>query len=227
MKTLQFIVMNFILLIIFLTFCGSVSASNVNILAENHIATNDGELTQQMVSVISDSMSPNIRAGDQVVVENGKDIITYGEAIGSGYNSFNLPGDVILYHPYGSNNTALSRALRYVLEGDPMWDGGPEAPFSGYITKGDHNEITDQQAGRVYGIANESYIKEHQDEIREVGRDVYQDMITGLIIYNLDNNTYVGEGICYLAPVKEDWVIGVARVPGSYTAVIGRKDVPV
>ena len=35
-----------------------------------------------------------------------------------------------------------------------MWEGGPAAPFSGYITKGDHNEVIDQMAGQIFGMAN-------------------------------------------------------------------------
>lgn len=91
--------------------------------------------------------------------------------------------------------------------------GRAGAPFPGYITKGDHNEVIDQQAGRIFGMANESYIRTHQDQIMEVGRDsVYLDRNTGLVIYKVDNGTFVGEGISYLTPVRDDWVIGVARV---------------
>ncbi len=188
-----------------------------------------------MVAVESGSMVPNLNIGDIIVVQGASrtDIIPWEEAEETGYKAFNLPGDVILYRPYGKEalnlldqikmllgmppsqdkaTPIIHRALRYVEEGEPMWDEGPEAPFSGYITKGDHNEVIDQQAGRVYGIANETYIKEHHGEIMEVGRDsIYLDRNTGLVIYKLDNNTYVGEGISYLTPVKEDWVIGVAR----------------
>jgi signal peptidase len=188
-----------------------------------------------MVAVESGSMVPNLNIGDIIVVQGASRtaVIPWEEAEGTGYKAFNLPGDVILYRPYGKETLNLldqikmllgrppsadkatpiiHRALSYVEEGEPMWEGGPAAPFSGYITKGDHNEVIDQQAGRVFGIANESYIKEHQNEIMEVGRDsIYLDRNTGLMIYKLDNDTYVGEGISYLTPVKEDWVIGVAR----------------
>jgi len=56
-----------------------------------------------------------------------------------------------------------------------------------------------------------SYIQSHRNEIRDVGNDVYIDKGTGLLIYKTLNRTYVGEGISYLTPVKEEWVIGVAR----------------
>lgn len=188
-----------------------------------------------MVAVESGSMVPNLNIGDIIVVQGASRtaVIPWEVAEETGYKAFNLPGDVILYRPYGKETLNLldqikmllgrppsadkatpiiHRALNYVDEGEPMWEGGPAAPFSGYITKGDHNEVIDQQAGNIFGIANESYIREHQDEIREVGKDsIYLDRNTGLVIYKLDNDTYVGEGISYLTPVKEDWVIGVAR----------------
>ncbi len=44
-----------------------------------------------------------------------------------------------------------------------------------------------------------------------VGSDVYLDKNIGLIIYKTANGTFVGEGISFLTPVKEEWVIGVAR----------------
>jgi len=93
-----------------------------------------------------------------------------------------------------------------------MWDGGPKAPFSGYITKGDHNDRIDQMAGAILGMANASYIKEHADQIAEVSPgSIYMDKKTGLILYEVGNKTYVGEGISYLTPVKKEWILGVAR----------------
>ena len=84
-----------------------------------------------------------------------------------------------------------------------MWEGGPAAPFSGYITKGDHNDVIDQMAGQIFGMANMSYVETHRDEIMDVGSDIYLDKKTGLIIYRTGNGTFVGEGISYLTPVKE------------------------
>ncbi|HSD57970.1 MAG TPA: S26 family signal peptidase [Methanotrichaceae archaeon] len=189
-----------------------------------------------MVAVESGSMVPNLNIGDIIVVQGASrtEITPWDEAEDTGYKAFNLPGDVILYRPYGKEalnlldqikmllgvpypqekaTPIIHRALRHVDEGEPMWEGGPGAPFPGYITKGDHNEVIDQQAGRIFGVANESYIRTHQDQIMEVGRDsVYLDRNTGLVIYKVDNGTFVGEGISYLTPVRDDWVIGVARV---------------
>lgn len=198
-----------------------------------------------MVAVESGSMVPNLGIGDIIVVQGASrtEIIPWDEAEKTGYKAFNLPGDVILYRPYGKEalnlldqvksligiapsadkaTPIIHRALRYVEKGDPMWEGGPAAPISGYITKGDHNEVMDQQAGQIFGMAKESYIQMHKDEFRSVGDGIYLDRNTGLIIYNsppinfsalgLQNGTYVGEGISYFTPVEKDWVIGVARV---------------
>jgi signal peptidase len=187
-----------------------------------------------MVAVESGSMVPNLNIGDILVVQGASrtNVVTWEDGEGSGYKSFNLPGDVILYRPYGKDKPSLldqgkailglplspykatpiiHRALKYVEEGEPMWDGGPPAPFSGYVTKGDHNELIDQKAGRMFGLANPTYLNEHQNEIRKIANSTYLDEETGLIIYEINNQTYVGEGISYLAPVKQEWVIGVAR----------------
>ncbi len=187
-----------------------------------------------MVAVESGSMVPNLNIGDIVLVQGASrtDVIPWEEAEKTDYATFNNPGDVILYRPYGKASFNLldqlkmligfapskekatpiiHRALRYVEAGDPMWEGGPAAPFSGYITKGDHNEVIDQMAGQIFGSANLSYIDAHRDELMAVGSDVYLDKNIGLIIYKTANGTFVGEGISFLTPVKEEWVIGVAR----------------
>jgi signal peptidase len=155
-----------------------------------------------MVAVESGSMIPNLNIGDIVVVQGASrtQVVTWEEAESTGYKAFNLPGDVILYRPYGKERLSLidqglmllgipsppdkatpiiHRALRWVEKGQPMWEGGPPAPVSGYITKGDHNSVIDQRAGRVVGVSND---------------------------------TYLVEGISYLTPVKKEWVIGVARL---------------
>jgi signal peptidase len=92
-----------------------------------------------------------------------------------------------------------------------MWEGGPRAPFAGYITKGDHNEVIDQMAGQTLGMANMSYFDQHRDDIMRVGDDVYLDNNTDLLLYQTENGTYVGDGISYLVPVKKEWVVGVAK----------------
>jgi signal peptidase len=78
-------------------------------------------------------------------------------------------GDVILYRPYGQESITpiIHRAMYRVEAGEPMWENGPAAPYSGYITKGD-NPVT-----------NRHYDQEGQ--------------------------------ISYYVPVKDEWVIGVAK----------------
>jgi signal peptidase len=65
------------------------------------------------------------------------------------------PGDVIVYKPFGDSAKALviHRAIRWVNQSEPMWDGGPPAPASGYITLGDNNRgVFDQMAPTIcYG----------------------------------------------------------------------------
>jgi signal peptidase len=187
-----------------------------------------------MVAVESGSMVPNLNIGDIILVQgiSRTSVIPWDEAEKTNYTAFNNPGDVILYRPYGKESMNLldqfktvigiapgqekatpiiHRALRYVKTGEPMWKDGPNAPFSGYITKGDHNDVIDQMAGQMFGMANMSYIDSHRSEMMDVGSDRYLDKNTGLIIYTTGNGTFVGQGISYLTPVKQEWVIGVAR----------------
>ncbi len=187
-----------------------------------------------MVAVESGSMVPNLNIGDIIIVQGAArtEVIPWDAAEQTGYKAFNNPGDVILYRPYGKESLNLldqgkmlvgispgndkatpviHRALRYVEKGEPMWTDGPAAPFSGYITKGDHNDVMDQQAGQIFGRANMSYLQAHSAQIMNVGDDIFLDKNTGIVIYKIDNGTFVGQGISYLTPVKKDWVIGVAR----------------
>jgi signal peptidase len=105
-----------------------------------------------MVAVESGSMIPHIQIGDIIFVESvdRTKIITYNEGKETGYSTFDEYGDVILYKPRGKDGVTpiIHRAMFYVNEGEPMWPGGPSAPFAGYITKGDNpktNSAYDQQ----------------------------------------------------------------------------------
>jgi len=104
-----------------------------------------------MVAVESPSMVPNIQIGDIVFMESidRTSIVTYKDGKQNGYTSFNNSGDVILYMPYGRGDKTpiIHRAMYYVEENEPMWEGGPPAPHAGYITKGDHNPSYDQKGG--------------------------------------------------------------------------------
>jgi signal peptidase len=100
------------------------------------------------VSVISKSMDPHMKKGDLVIYQSPDrtNIITYQEGITSGYKSFENYGNVILYNKNGDTSQIpiIHRALYWAEAGQPMWDGGPPAPYSGYITKGDNNRANDQ-----------------------------------------------------------------------------------
>jgi signal peptidase len=110
-----------------------------------------------MVAVESGSMIPHIRIGDIIFVESidRTKIVTYAEGKKINYTSFDDYGDVILYRPYGKEGVTpiIHRARYYVEKDEPMWDGGPPAPWAGYITKGDNpstNPLFDQQGGISY-----------------------------------------------------------------------------
>ncbi|KXS42745.1 MAG: peptidase S26B, signal peptidase [Methanolobus sp. T82-4] len=107
-----------------------------------------------MVAVESGSMEPHMNVGDIIFIKDidRTQIITYAQGTDD-YTSFDSYGDVILYKPYGQEGVTpiIHRAMYFVEEGEPMWEGGPEAPHSGYITKGD-NEVTNRyydQQGQV------------------------------------------------------------------------------
>ena len=120
----------------------------------SHIALG---LWTPMVAVESGSMIPHIQIGDLIFVEaaDRKEVITYMEGKQSNYTSFDNYGDVILYKPYGREEVTpiIHRAMYYIEKGEPMWNGGPPAPHSGYITKGDNpktNPSYDQQGSISY-----------------------------------------------------------------------------
>jgi len=112
-----------------------------------------------MVAVESGSMIPHIRIGDIIFVESidRTEIITNEDGKKIGYSSFDEYGDVILYRPRGNDRATpiIHRAMYYVNESEPMWAGGPQAPYAGYITKGDNtktNAAFDQQGSISPGL---------------------------------------------------------------------------
>ena len=112
------------------------------------------------VSVISGSMDPHMKKGDLVIYQSPDrtNIITYQDGATSEYKSFRNYGDVILYNKNGDTTQIpiIHRAMYWVEVGEPMWNGGPAAPYSGYITKGDNNRVNDQASP----ISEERPIKE-------------------------------------------------------------------
>ncbi|CAG0960235.1 signal peptidase I [Methanosarcinales archaeon] len=110
-----------------------------------------------MVAVESKSMVPNLNIGDIIFIESSdrSKIITYEEGKKTGYLSFGYYGDVILYMRSGNEKRTpiIHRAMYYVNKDEPMWPGGPSAPYAGYITKGDNdntNAVYDQQGSISY-----------------------------------------------------------------------------
>jgi signal peptidase len=192
MRTVRFVELVLLVICVLLGTSGSV-----DVLSDNYIIRDGHTIHQLLASIDSNSMSPDLTLGDMVVLENTSDITI---------------GDIILYQAYGNEDMLiLQRTLDYVEEDEPMWEGGPGAPFAGYITKGDHNEVIDQMAGQTLGMANMSYFNERREEITDVGSGIYQDKNTGLLFYQTENGTYVGDGISYLTPVKNEWVVGVVK----------------
>lgn len=116
-------------------------------------------LYSPMVAVESGSMIPNIEIGDIILVESidRTEIITNNEGREINYRSFDDYGDVILYKPRGRDELTpiIHRAMYFVNKSDPMWPGGPLAPYEGYITKGDNkrtNAAYDQQGSISPGL---------------------------------------------------------------------------
>jgi signal peptidase len=107
-----------------------------------------------MVAVESESMVPHIQIGDIIFMESidRTGIVTQMDGKQMGYTSFDDYGDVILYRPFGREDKTpvIHRAMYYVEEGEPMWNGGPSAPHPGYITKGDNNPSYDQKGSISY-----------------------------------------------------------------------------
>jgi signal peptidase len=110
-----------------------------------------------MVSVNGVSMYPHMENGDLVFIQglSRGNISTYEDSLNTSYQMYSEPGDVIVYKPLGDNSRDLviHRAIRWVNQGDPLWEGGPPAPESGYITLGDNNRgVYDQMAPTIcYG----------------------------------------------------------------------------
>jgi signal peptidase len=115
-----------------------------------------------MVAVESGSMEPHMQIGDIIFMKSidRVNIITNEEGKNSGYKSFENYGDVILYLPYGQEGVTpiIHRAMYMVKAGEPMWEGGPPAPYSGYITKGD-NTVTNSHFDQEGQISYETPVK--------------------------------------------------------------------
>ena len=70
-----------------------------------------------MVAVESGSMYPNMKVGDIIVIQGASrtDVVTWEEGKAENYTSFNNPGNVILYRPYGKEKMTLADQAAHVL----------------------------------------------------------------------------------------------------------------
>ncbi len=123
-----------------------------------------GGVFPPLVVVVSNSMLHEdanvgqlgtISPGDIVLVKGAENIIAKVNATETGYQTYGDHGDVIVYKPDGEDVTpVIHRAIMWVEEG--QWVQSNEtlgihrsfiAPYGGFITKGDNNDIIDQQGG--------------------------------------------------------------------------------
>jgi len=119
-----------------------------------------------LVAVESGSMIPNMNVGDLIfVVEENRygGYVTAVEAASSGKISFGGYGDVIVYEPNGETGVTpiIHRAITWINESVAQQAGFTgDAAHAGYITKGDNNELYDQNAifteyGRMQPVKEE------------------------------------------------------------------------
>ena len=116
-----------------------------------------------VVTIESQSMDPNMKVGDLVVVvqkDRYGDFQTWAQGKGTGYRKFNDYGDVIVYRPNGVSGSSIpipliSSSPHPIIHRAMMWveakdiSGNISAyytPHAGYITKGDNNKNIDQVA---------------------------------------------------------------------------------
>ncbi len=119
-----------------------------------------------LVVVESESMAPNLNVNDLVfVVEENRygGYMTAVEAEAAGTISFGGYGDVIVYQPNGITGVTpiIHRAITWINESVSEEAGfTDDAAHAGYITKGDNNELYDQNAifseyGRMQPVKEE------------------------------------------------------------------------
>jgi signal peptidase len=127
-----------------------------------------------VVSVNGYSMLPHMHGGDLVLVQGLERtaVQSYQASANGSYRMFDDYGDVVVYYPYGDRTRpmVIHRAIYWVNKSEPMWPGGPAAPDSGYITRGDNNNGVVDQAS----------------------------------------------SICYLQPVRPEWIHGVSKFKVPY-----------
>lgn len=139
------------------------------------------------VSVISDSMEPNMTRGDMVFIVENDRFAQENSIKGISFKSQeNREGDVIIYYPNGNTNRTpvIHRAVLHAEEGE-NWVGKADptyltsdsctftancpAPNSGFITLGDANTRYDQGADLSTPVKSEWIIGKSQLKIPLLG----------------------------------------------------------
>ena len=139
------------------------------------------------VSVISDSMEPNLTRGDIVFIVQNDRFTEQGSIDGiSVKNQADRKGDVIVYYPDGnrSKTPIIHRAVMHVKTGenwvkraDPRYltsnscefTANCPAPNSGFITLGDANNLYDQDADLSAPVKSEWIVGKSQVRIPFLG----------------------------------------------------------
>ena len=165
-----------------------------------------------VVTIESESMVPNMNVGDLVFVvaaDRFGELTTSAEGAATGYGKFNghpnsdgeaVWGDVVIYRPNGNTqyHPIIHRALEYVNESEAAARFG--ADHAGYVTKGDHNEITDQN-GTYAGIGRIQPVR--QEWI--VGKALFAIPLVGYLPLHLDEVAAVVLGLMLLFELLSWW----------------------
>ncbi|MEN6518225.1 MAG: S26 family signal peptidase [Methanospirillum sp.] len=165
-----------------------------------------------VVAIESGSMVPNMNVGDLVLVVSADrfgNLTTSEDGALTGYGKFNanpnnageyVYGDVIVYQPNGATNIhpIIHRALDYVNESEAATLY--RADHAGYITKGDHNDISDQN-GTYPGIGRIQPVK------REwiIGKALFVIPAVGLLPLNLPLVAAIVIGLMLLYELWSWW----------------------
>ena len=132
-----------------------------------------------LVAIESGSMEPHIDTGDMVFVmdaerfsgqEDRHGVVTAAAGTETGYQTFQQPGDVIVFEPNGNEQRTpiIHRSMLWVSAGENWYDranreyvGSADscdelrncpAPHAGFITKGD-NEVSNSRYDQATGAS--------------------------------------------------------------------------
>lgn len=140
-----------------------------------------------LVAVESGSMEPNMHTGDLIFVVDddrfvgdgavaGTGVVTHESGQESGYDTFNNPGDVIVYQPNGdaSEVPVIHRAHFWVEDGENWVDTKASeevigdatcaevttcpAEYDGFVTKGDANNGYDQYGNGISDVVKPEWV---------------------------------------------------------------------